>query len=166
TIGDNDTSAAHQPFTTIADANGNVSSTWIVPLDQDELGATLLLTADGQSSKLHADWTFTDGQSQPKATIVSSSTNNTSTYGQSVTFTVSVKQGSNTVAEGNVNFFDGNTKLNVTSIDLNSSGQATYTTTSLSANLSPGHTIRVIYNATVNYKSDEASLVQKVNLAA
>ncbi|HSV11820.1 MAG TPA: hypothetical protein VLI68_13685, partial [Hanamia sp.] len=26
TIGDNDTSAAHQPFTTIADANGNVSS--------------------------------------------------------------------------------------------------------------------------------------------
>jgi hypothetical protein len=166
TIGDNDTSAAHQPFTTIADANGNVSSTWIVPLDQDELGATLLLTADGQSSKLHADWTFTDGQSQPQATIVSSSTNNTSTYGQSVTFTVSVKQGSNAVEEGNVNFFDGNTKLNVTSIDLNSSGQATYTTTSLSANPSLGHTIRVIYNATINYKSTNTFLVQKVNLAA
>jgi len=48
--GDNATSGAHAPFTAVADANGNVTSQWIVPLDEDELGATLLLTADGVSS--------------------------------------------------------------------------------------------------------------------
>ena len=58
--GDNDTSPAHQPWTVTADANGNVSATWLVPADEDELGATLLLTADGQSSGLHAEVTFTD----------------------------------------------------------------------------------------------------------
>src|SRR5436190_6706947 len=58
--GDNDTSPAHQPWTVTADSLGNISSTWLVPLDEDELGATLLLTADGQSSGLHAETTFTD----------------------------------------------------------------------------------------------------------
>ena len=58
--GDNATSGAHAPFTVVADANGNVSSTWIVPLDEDELGATLLLTAVGGSSGRTANWTFTD----------------------------------------------------------------------------------------------------------
>ena len=50
----------HQPFTTIADASGNVSSTWWVPDDGDALGATLVLTAVGGSSGLTASWTFTD----------------------------------------------------------------------------------------------------------
>ncbi|MGN6540529.1 MAG: hypothetical protein ACTHKY_06940, partial [Ginsengibacter sp.] len=58
--GDNATSGAHAPFTAVADANGNVTSQWIVPLDEDELGATLLLTADGVSSGRHAECTFTD----------------------------------------------------------------------------------------------------------
>jgi hypothetical protein len=51
----------HQPFTTIADANGNVSSSWWVPDDGDALGATLVLSAVGESSGLRAEWTFTDG---------------------------------------------------------------------------------------------------------
>ncbi|MGN6532044.1 MAG: T9SS type A sorting domain-containing protein [Ginsengibacter sp.] len=58
--GDNATSGAHAPFTAIADDNGNVSSSWTVPYDEDELGATLLLTAIGGSSGLNAEWTFTD----------------------------------------------------------------------------------------------------------
>ena len=60
--GDNTTSpsGAHAPWEIIADADGNISSTWTVPFDEDELGATLLLTADGADSKLHAEWTFTD----------------------------------------------------------------------------------------------------------
>src|SRR6476661_2420011 len=37
--GDNDTSAAHQPWTITADANGNFTTTWLVPPDEDELGA-------------------------------------------------------------------------------------------------------------------------------
>ena len=61
--GDNDASAAHQPWYVTADADGNISATWLVPLDEDELGATLLLTADGQDPTLparHAETTFTD----------------------------------------------------------------------------------------------------------
>jgi hypothetical protein len=57
--GDN-TSPAHQPDTTLANADGNVNKIWLVPPDQDESGATLLLTADGQTSGLHAQAIFTD----------------------------------------------------------------------------------------------------------
>src|SRR5437867_2963885 len=35
------TSPAHQPWDVIADDAGNFSTTWDVPLDEDELGATL-----------------------------------------------------------------------------------------------------------------------------
>ncbi|MGN6264674.1 MAG: IPT/TIG domain-containing protein, partial [Ginsengibacter sp.] len=58
--GDNEISGAHAPFTAIADGSGNISSTWTVPYDEDELGATLVLTAVGGSSGLTAQWTFTD----------------------------------------------------------------------------------------------------------
>ena len=61
--GDNESSAAHQPFEVIADASGNIYSTWIVPADEDELGATLKLIADGKTSGLHAETTFTDAVS-------------------------------------------------------------------------------------------------------
>src|SRR5262245_29865501 len=39
--GDNETSGAHAPRYTTADENGNLTSTWIVPLDEDEWGALL-----------------------------------------------------------------------------------------------------------------------------
>jgi hypothetical protein len=52
---------SHQPWSVFADGEGNVVSSWYVPTDGDALGATFLLTADGQSSGLHAEWTFTDG---------------------------------------------------------------------------------------------------------
>jgi hypothetical protein len=55
----------HQPFTTIADANGNVSSSWWVPDDGDALGATFVLSAVGGSSGLNAEWTFTDNVRAP-----------------------------------------------------------------------------------------------------
>ena len=50
----------HQPFTAIADGDGNVSFTWFVPNDGDALGANFKLTADGQSSGRYAEWFFTD----------------------------------------------------------------------------------------------------------
>src|SRR5439155_4958692 len=43
-----------------ADSSGNFSTTWDVPLDQDEVGATLQLTATGQTSGLIAQTTFID----------------------------------------------------------------------------------------------------------
>lgn len=58
-LGDN-TRPVHQPFTTVADSNGIVQSSWYIPEDEDELGATLLLTADGLTSGFHAEMIFTD----------------------------------------------------------------------------------------------------------
>ncbi len=51
---DDATSPAHQPWTVTADADGNFSTTWDVPLAEDEAGATLQLTATGQTSGLTA----------------------------------------------------------------------------------------------------------------
>ncbi|HEY0461087.1 MAG TPA: hypothetical protein VGC97_18270 [Pyrinomonadaceae bacterium] len=57
--GTGELSGGHDPWFVTADSNGNISSTWYVDPD-DSLGATFLLTADGQSSFLHAEHTFTD----------------------------------------------------------------------------------------------------------
>src|SRR5690242_7270383 len=103
--GDNTTSGAHAPFTVVADANGNVTSQWIVPLDEDELGATLLLTAVGGSSGRTANCTFTDAINTNTSL---SSSSNPSSYGQNITFTAVVSQqgNNNPITEGNVDFFD------------------------------------------------------------
>lgn len=49
----------HTPWETIADSEGNFTSTWYV--DTPELNTTLLLTATGQTSGLQAETIFTDG---------------------------------------------------------------------------------------------------------
>src|SRR5258706_3919530 len=69
TGGDDATDPSHQPWTVVADADGNVSSTWLVPSDADELGATLKLTAVGESSGLQAEEVFTDGNGSGNANI-------------------------------------------------------------------------------------------------
>src|SRR5690348_7949861 len=79
TGGDDATSPAHQPWTVVADASGNINSTWLVPGDADELGATLQLTAVGQSSGLTASVVFTDATGISNLTI--GSQNGTLTYG-------------------------------------------------------------------------------------
>ncbi|HEV8285639.1 MAG TPA: T9SS type A sorting domain-containing protein [Chitinophagaceae bacterium] len=50
----------HEPWTVVADENGNFVTTWNVPVDGDALGASFKATADGQSSGLHAETFFTD----------------------------------------------------------------------------------------------------------
>ncbi len=50
----------HEPFTTVADADGNFSSSWHVNTD-DSLGSTFELKATGETSGLIAVTTFTDG---------------------------------------------------------------------------------------------------------
>jgi hypothetical protein len=57
--GENDTSAAHQPWTVIADENGDFTTPWLVPTGEDELGATLLAKAEGKTSLFYAETTFT-----------------------------------------------------------------------------------------------------------
>ncbi|MBG6112237.1 hypothetical protein IWX84_003140, partial [Flavobacterium sp. CG_9.10] len=69
----------HQPFTAIADANGDVSSTWWVPNDGDAAGANFKLTADGVTSLRHAEWLFTDSASWTLSISPTSACLNTST---------------------------------------------------------------------------------------
>src|SRR5436190_9073954 len=51
--------AGHDPWDVTADSNGAFTAEWLV--QEDSLNQFLLLTADGQSSGLHAETTFTDG---------------------------------------------------------------------------------------------------------
>src|ERR1043166_483534 len=64
---DNDSSEAHQPWQVTADDSGSFQTTWFVPTDQDELGASLKATADGQVSGLHAEAFFTDAVKKASA---------------------------------------------------------------------------------------------------
>ncbi|PHN08133.1 HYR domain-containing protein [Flavilitoribacter nigricans] len=80
--GNTETSTAHQPWYVTADTDGWINATWRVPTDEDELGATLLLTADGQTSNRHAETTFTDaivvfpdGISLPGSSVTTCGTN-------------------------------------------------------------------------------------------
>jgi hypothetical protein len=57
--GDND-QPNHQPFVATADDQGYLTTNWEIPLDGDEGGANLKLTADGQISGSHAEVLFTD----------------------------------------------------------------------------------------------------------
>src|SRR6266704_314015 len=57
---DNDTSPAHQPWTVTADVDGNFVTTWLIPRDEDEGGASLAVTATGDPSGLSATVSFTD----------------------------------------------------------------------------------------------------------
>jgi hypothetical protein len=50
----------HQPWDVVADIDGNIQTTWNVPIDGDARGSIFILTADGQTSFLHAEAFFTD----------------------------------------------------------------------------------------------------------
>src|ERR1044071_6188121 len=92
--GDNNTSTAHQPWTAVADDSGNISTTWDVPFDEDELGATLQLTATGQRSGLTTQTTFTDAGNVSVSITVGQSPNPVCP-GSSAIYTVSVNEGGN-----------------------------------------------------------------------
>ena len=85
----------HQPFTIQADSSGNISSVWIVPTGADSLGATFLLTADGQSSLSHAEWTFTDAISITPFTIGTQTGTLTAGTAGSVTYSGSINSSGN-----------------------------------------------------------------------
>src|SRR6266566_354945 len=70
-IYDTYTSLAHAPWNVSADSDGNFVTTWIVPLAEDEGGATLLVTATGVPSGLTATTTFTDSVPVPGTAPVS-----------------------------------------------------------------------------------------------
>ena len=81
----------HQPWTVLADGSGNIETSYYIPTveEGDALGATFLLTADGQTSLLHAEWIFTDGNVNfktsglPNGTTVTVSVNSVTVSGTS-----------------------------------------------------------------------------------
>jgi hypothetical protein len=99
-------------------------------------------------------------------TVTSSSPNNTSTYGQAVTFAATVTltgTGSASAVSGEkVTFKDGSTNLGTAT--LNSSGVATFTTTALAGG---NHTITAVYNGDSNNQGSSGALSggQTVNSA-
>src|SRR5215211_1070043 len=101
-----------------------------------------------------------------KTTVTSSSPSNTSTYGDSVTFTANVATTMNGVSNpsgvGTVTFKDGATTLCTANLSGNT---ATCTTSDLSAAASP-HSITAQYSGGTNYSgSTSSALTQTVNKA-
>jgi hypothetical protein len=118
-------------------------------------------------SENDASTTVTDSQvvnkADTSAAVVSSV--NPSVFGQSVTFTAMVSitsPGTNAVANptGMVTFLDGSTTIGTGTLD--SSGQATLTTSGLSAGT---HTITAAYGGDPNFAPSVGSLTQNVQYA-
>ena len=163
---DDSTSASHQPWRVVADASGNVSSSWLVPGDQDELGATLQLTAVGTSG-LTASEVFTDGA---QTTTVISSGTNPSTYGNLVMFTITVSTTSSGSPTGTVvikdagNAISGNLNISSSGTGTNQS-QATFSISTLSAST---HSITASYttNSSPNFNSSSSNAISQANPTA
>src|SRR5262245_41016571 len=68
TDGTGEGGGGHDPWPVQADGDGGVTSTWYVNPD-DSLGSEFLLTADGQTSGLHAEATFADAPNNPAADL-------------------------------------------------------------------------------------------------
>ncbi len=85
--------------------------------------------------------------SKAQATLATSLTSapNPSTYGDAVTFTVSVASSAGAIPTGTVNLSDGATSLGTVAL---SSGTASFTTSQLSAG---SHTITATYSGDGNY---------------
>ena len=96
----------------------------------------------------------------PTTTSLMSSLN-PSTFGQAVTFTAAVTAGATPVTAGSVTFRDGTTVLGT--VDLNASGQAAFTTSTLSGG---DHNISATYGGSALFDASNASLTQTVGPAA
>ena len=83
---------------------------------------------------------------------------NPSTFGQPVTFTAAVTAGANPVTQGSVTFKDGTQVLAI--VNLNASGQAAFTTSTLSGG---PHPISAQYGGSSTFNASAASLTQTVN---
>ncbi len=125
---------------------------------------TIIATYNGNQYYASSYDTLTQVVNQDGTTTTVSSSVNPSVYGQMVTFTATVaaaSPGSGTPT-GTVTFTDGGTTLGTG--NLNSAGQATWTTTSpLSVDT---HTITATYNGDTNFTTSYGTLSQVVKQAS
>jgi YVTN family beta-propeller protein len=100
-----------------------------------------------------------DGSSSANTTnVVLSSSNNPTTFGQSVTFTTTV----NPIPDGGTVQFEDNGNNLGNPVSINASGQATCTSSSLPAG---NHAITALYSGDGNFSSSTGTLTQIVNQA-
>src|SRR6185295_7733214 len=95
-----DSGEAHASWSVNADENGSFTTDWVVCGD-DCLGSTLLATADGQTSGLHAEVVFTDSPKVGSVVLGPQVGSLCSGTGGSVTYTFTVKRGSGSGSNGN-----------------------------------------------------------------
>jgi hypothetical protein len=95
--------------------------------------------------------------SKATSTTTLTSSQNPSTYGQSVTFTATVAPQFSGTPTGSVVFKDGTKTLKTVTL---SGGVASYTTSTLATGT---HNITATYNGSTNFIGSSASLTQTVN---
>ena len=110
--------------------------------------------------------TFTVALGELTTSVTVSSSQPTSTYGQSVTFTATVANtsGSGGVPTGSVEFFDGSTDLGPGS-SLSGSGTTAISTFSITTLAAGSHLIKAVYTATGNFDGNSGTVSQTVNRA-
>jgi hypothetical protein len=123
------------------------------------LGTNVIRAAYGgdanfASSKSNA---VTQVVNKAATTTALASSVNPSTFGQSVTFTATVKPQFSGTVTGSVTFYDGTIALKTAYL---SGGVAKFTTSALTAG---SHTITATYNGSTNFDGSSAALTQKVN---
>jgi Bacterial Ig-like domain (group 3) len=89
--------------------------------------------------------------------VTLTSSQNPSTFGQSVTFTATVAAEFSGTPAGKVTFKDGSTTLGIVAL---ASGVATFTTPSVTSGT---HTIKALYGGGADFSANSATLTQTVN---
>jgi hypothetical protein len=117
--------------------------------------------AGADAGSIGGGWCLNIQTAAPTVTTLASS-DTTSTFGQAVTFTATVTSGGSPVTTGTVDLTAGATAL-ATGLDLNSAGQATFTTSSLAVG---SHTITATYNGNTDFQTSADTLTQEVEPAA
>jgi len=95
-----DSGEAHASWSVVADESGSFTSDWVVCGD-DCLGSSLLATADGQTSGLHAEVTFTDSPKVGSVVLGAQAGSLCAGTAGSVSFPVTVKRGTGSGSNGN-----------------------------------------------------------------
>ncbi len=139
------------------DANGKVTFSNL-SVNLPGTGYAFTAAATGLKSVTSTNFSVIKGN----ATIVETTSTNSAVYGQSITFTATVKAmaPATNLPTGTVTFKDGALTLGVVSINTN--GTATFSTNKISA-ATASHIIASVYSGDANFNSNTASnLVQTV----
>jgi parallel beta-helix repeat protein len=120
-------------------------------------GHVITASYGGDANDAPSDATLAQSVTQRATTTMLASSLNPSVYGQSVTFTASVSNGTAPLS-GSVSFMDGSTVLGT--VALNGSGVATLTVSKLAVG---GHTITANYSGDANDAASSGSLSQSVS---